>query len=1415
MLDGVDAQFGPVSTGRFDFTILFEHAMLGIVPTGIVILATPVFVKAARAHRQARPGFQLWAKLLVGLALVAVHLASLVLWHSAARTGVSLAASILSFVASVCVVAIVCITHIYAIQSSAFLSLFLTVTMLFDITMARSYYMRGGLGAISSLQVAIASLKLALVLLEELPRRHLLRTERDRETAGNEQVVGFWNRTMLLWVTRILILGSRKTLTIDDLPSIGQNYGSERLFDHFTPYWHKLLDGNASNPLIKALFLAIWWQIVCPMLPRLCFIGFSFGRPFLMQRVMDVVGSGGAPTDVTTGLIGASILVFGGLMLSRSVFERLEYQAKTCVRGILVVAIYSKIQTMSMDDIASSGAVSMMSADVSGVEDILTRMHATWASCIELGLGIFVLYKYVGYACFLIFIPTVIASIATFHVSKRMAKARTAWNEKIEARVSDTSNVLAQLKSIKAMGLSKAFSNYLNQKRVEEVNASMAERNARVSIFAIYAFGNTMAPVVVFAGARFWTRVDNPMTVPEIFATYAVIFIVALPISELLGYLPYYASGWACIVRIQKLLLRKDLPDHRDSNDMPHAEQFEMTEKPGPVFHPRPYAVEMNHVSYTAETGGSVLRDVTLRILNGSINMVHGTVGSGKSAFLKALLGELPIDTGTIDIETKLVAFADQTPWIQNMTIQDNIIGPYPFIESLYDQVLEACDLFPDLEELQDGDQTMAGSNGCNLSGGQKQRIGLARALFSRSSIIILDDIFSALDAETAVKIANRLIGPEGLLREWNTTTIMTTNKLELLDAADVVFEVTENGAIRQDRRVKKVFTGVQQPRAVPAVESETSPSVSDLAEPPCVDTSMTEDLPAAKRKSGDFRLYMYFFRAVSLFWLTLWILGVAIAAVLERMPQIFMRIWLSIDVSDNTYFAGFVALSVGDILAISIIGLQFFKQLLPGTSTEIHRAMLDTVMGSHMAFLSHTDAGSLLNRFSQDVALISQELPVVLFATLSMFFNVLVDVGIISSGAKYAAPIVIFLIVVLYTVQHFYLKTSRQLRLLQLETASPLVTHMTESSTGMAHIRSFGWNDFYQDEFLARLDNSQKPHYYLFCIQQWLRFVLDFTTFVAAVALISIALVYPHSSEDSAIGLALLNLISFSATASLFITLWVRLETSLGGLARIKEFCEETPQEEGPEEKPAVPEEWPATGKIDFNCVTASYRGPTGDLRRALNNTSVSIKHGQKVSIMGRTGSGKTSMMLAILHMIEFSGGISIDNREIKTIPRSVLRSRITTLTQDGVLLRGPVRFNMFPFDAPVPEDDHLIGALESVGLWRYIEKRGGLDADIVQVRLTPGQRQLFFIARAILHQQVMDTKVVLVDEATSSLDAAADADIQELMDEAFADCTVVHIAHRRETFDNVDLSIELSAGEVVTMLRRNSRTGYWVAAQ
>lgn len=184
---------------------------------------------------------------------------------------------------------------------------------------------------------------------------------------------------------------------------------------------------------------------------------------------------------------------------------------------------------------------------------------------------------------------------------------------------------------------------------------------------------------------------------------------------------------------------------------------------------------------------------------------------------------------------------------------------------------------------------------------------------------------------------------------------------------------------------------------------------------------------------------------------------------------------------------------------------------------------------------------------------------------------------------------------------------------------------------------------------------------------------------------------------------------------------------------------------------------------------------------------------------------SGKTSLLLSLLNLIEYSGGILVDNVEIGRVPRRLLRARITTITQSAVQLRGSIRYNLDPFggadlrapDRPVT-DELLVDTLRQVGLWGIVEERGGLDADMGKMELSQGQKQLLQLARAIVHQHAFGSRVVLVDEGSSSVDEDTEARMQRVMGEVFAGCTLLMISHRPAALRMADYVLRLVDGQL-----------------
>lgn len=738
----------------------------------------------------------------------------------------------------------------------------------------------------------------------------------------------------------------------------------------------------------------------------------------------------------------------------------------------------------------------------------------------------------------------------------------------------------------------------------------------------------------MFAGAYFWTRVDDPMSVAEVFAILAVLAISSNPLIDFFTSVTLWSGAFASVTRIQAFLVQKENIDPRDLPDLPTEEtKGSGGEKVVAPVVRKLFAFELSNVSVTSPTVGPVLREITFTIPWGSRAMMWGPMNCGKSTLLKALLGEVELNGGTISAGTRDIAYCSQDTWIENCSFQQAIIGALPLIQPFYNEVLVACALDADVQAMPNGDQTQTGSGGCNLSGGQKQRLGLARSAYAQKEIMVLDDMFSSVDPETAGIIFDRLLGPQGIVRRWNCTVVMTTNRLELLDFADQIFQFSRNGRLVEQNdngsddysaaaessdegSNAEEATANQQQDDANAVEDEES----DL---PAVETKEEDDASQSKDdgSKGELSVYKYFLGSAGVLAIIGWVCLAMTAAAGEWMPVIFLRIWFVKNPQHQISFIGYGILSIGAV-AFNVLNAAFyFTFIFPKTTNEMHRRLLTTVLGATPDFINETDSGTLLNRFSQDISLVTSKLALLVNQFVFLTFTTLVEIGMISAGSPYAVPIILFILMVLSIVRVFYLRSSRQLRRLELEASSSLFTRFTETSEGIHHIRSFGWQASFRRRLFIELDRSQKPTYLLYCIQRWLTLTMDLTSTVASLVLVSLSLRLPDSTSDAAVGLAMLSLIGFSSTATGYVQTWTAFETSLGAILRIMQFVRGTPQEQDTISGPPLPNNWPANGRIDFNAVSSTYATTDGSSLKALDDVTFTIQPAQKIGIMGRTG--------------------------------------------------------------------------------------------------------------------------------------------------------------------------------------------------
>lgn len=679
-----------------------------------------------------------------------------------------------------------------------------------------------------------------------------------------------------------------------------------------------------------------------------------------------------------------------------------------------------------------------------------------------------------------------------------------------------------------------------------------------------------------------------------------------------------WSAGFACLGRLQAYLNLPETEDAREfavQNDATVEEKNDIeiaTPEPsvvkaqaGGVMLPSrgAFVVQLHQVSLSAEAI-IILKEVSLNIKTGHTAMVFGPVGCGKTTLLRAILGEVKPTSGTVTLATCSVAYCSQVPWVQNETIQSNILGGRPLNVALYNEVIHVCALDVDIARLSAQDQTLAGSEGCNLSGGQKQRVSLARALYVQADLVILDDVFSALDTKTSAAIRSRLFSESDLLRSGKTTVIMATSMQGHLVHADVSYEMANDGTAalssRHEQVRKAASASPDQPvDAVDVTSAAASASTgeSDHDKEPTWEPPEVVAAPySALRQSlstlryGDWTIYEYFLRHVSFLNVIAWLFTVACASVADRMPPIFARIWLGKAPQNRLYFIGYALLGFLSPCLYYCTPLVYYKLIITNCTPGLHRELLDATSQATFEFLAAEDAGTLLNRFSQDVQMATQQLPVAISPVVWGLCSMIIDVGVIAAGATYALPIIPFFLVVVGLIAHFYLRTSRQVRLAELDSTKSLIRHLTESASGIEYIRAFQWEQNFIAQLHHMLHETQKPYYCLLAIQQWLTVVMDFTTAGSAVCVVSLALNFKSSTSASAMGLALLTLISFSDFTGSSVRWFVQMENMFGAVARIREFAQSTPRESD-DGASDVPKRWPVSGKVEFDGVSASYK--------------------------------------------------------------------------------------------------------------------------------------------------------------------------------------------------------------------------------
>ncbi|OWM79612.1 hypothetical protein CDL15_Pgr023024 [Punica granatum] len=1211
---------------------------------------------------------------------------------------------------------------------------------------------------------------------------------------------GLFSRMTFWWLNGLMRRGRQKTLEDEDIPKLREVDRAESCYQSFLEECNK--QKNEKPSVLWTIMLCNWRDILISGFFALLKILTISAGPLLLNAFIEVAeGKEWFPYE---GYLLAISLFFSKSLESLS--QRQWYFRSRLigikVRSLLSAAIYKKqLRLSNSARLVHSGSEIMnyVTVDAYRIGEFPFWFHQTWTTSLQLCIALMILFRAVGPAT----IASLLVIILTVLCNTPLAKLQHKFQSKLmvaqDERLKASSEALVNMKVLKLYAWEIHFKSMIeNLRKIEEKWLSAVQLRKAYNSFLFWS-----SPVLVSAatfGACYFLKI--PLHASNVFTFVATLRLVQDPIRSIPDVIGIVIQANVAFTRIVKFLEAPELQSGKVRR--------KSSLKPGAHI----VSIESANFSWEENSQIPTIRNISLKVRPGEKVAICGEVGSGKSTLLAAILGEVPNTRGTIEVHGR-IAYVSQTAWIQTGSIQENILFGSPMDSQRYRHTLESCSLVKDLDLLPYGDHTEIGERGVNLSGGQKQRIQLARALYQDADIYLLDDPFSAVDAHTASSLFKDYV--MGALSD--KTVFLVTHQVDFLPTFDSVLLMSD-GKILQAAPFDHLLASSTEFQELVHAHEETAGSErlaevtsSAKQEKPTkeIKKSFTEKQQPKKPSKGDgqlikqeeretgdtgFKPYLQYLNQNKgyLFFTT-----ASLGHLMFVIGQILQNSWMAANVENpqvSTLKLIVVYLSIGVTstlflmcrsLSTVILGLQ--------SSRSLFSQLLDSLFRAPMSFYDSTPLGRILSRVASDLSIVDLDVPFALIfavgATTNTYSNLLVLAVITWQVLFVSIPMVYFAI----RLQKYYFSSAKEFMRINGTTKSFVANHLAESVAGAMTIRAFEEEDRFFAKNLELIDRNASPFFHSFAANEWLIQRLEFlSAMVLASAALSMVLLPPGTFSSGFIGMALSYGLSLNMSLVMSIQNQCTLANYIISVERLNQYMHI------PSEAPLVieenrpPSDWPAVGKVEIQDLQIRYRP---DTPLVLQGISCTFLGGHKIGIVGRTGSGKSTLIGALFRLVEPAGGkIIVDGVDICKIGLHDLRSRFGIIPQDPTLFNGTVRYNLDPLSQH--SDDEIWEVLGKCQLREAVqEKLKGLDSMVVEdgSNWSMGQRQLFCLGRALLRR----SRVLVLDEATASIDNATDLILQKTIRTEFADCTVITVAHRIPTVMDCTMVLAISDGKLV----------------
>jgi ABC-type multidrug transport system fused ATPase/permease subunit len=1246
------------------------------------------------------------------------------------------------------------------------------------------------------------------------------------------------SRICFCWVCPILRKGKKSALQFSDIWVLQGNDLTDNAAQKFSIIWENEKRTKAQPSLNRAICKANCCLIVVGGILQSLSIASSLVCPIFIQLFSTYLAPSADGTHTVSDFF-LYMLAVGffcaqvGFSLGAGQYQITMGRVGMRIRSAMLSQIFDKsLKISAAAKVLPSNSVgklnNLMQGDTATMQFFTNNSHRLWSTPVQILIALALLYTQLGWISFLAVGVMACAIPVTLVVSKRMMLAFYSIKIPQDMRLNALDEALQAMDVVKFYCWEMSAINKIMKHRDDELAMRWKAGVYQAWFGAIAQILPVIVSLLSFGVLAVAAPEGKKFDAGTLFTSLSYFQALNMPLAMLPILFSFYGRYLIASKRVESFLVAEE----RES-------LIPAPEKPAPVpvrmeaasfqwkVYRKPTAVETEKTIQKGKkkkknpekipevaTDGWGVSDVDLEVKQGELVCIVGETGDGKSSLLAAVTGDMPLKSGTMKVEASM-AYVPQESWVFNGTVRENVLFGKEYDEQKYLRALHVSCLRTDIENMDFGDETELGAKGVNMSGGQRQRLSIARAVYADAQLYLLDDCLSALDAHVARDVYERCI--LGYLRGQGKTVLFVTNRMEFVEGADKIV-CLEHGRIaaqgdlqlvkNSSSKLRKMLSAVNADHHDMQDESKKDGNMmlADHTFPPLKikqsgDGAKLVQQEGREEGSISWSVIKAYYDAfggggTALFFIVVLFLSQAVAT----GNSFFLAIWgesAGQNGTSNTtgaYIGGYAGLGVMSVIATLIINF-YSKVLSIRASTVMHKDMLERVLRTPMSFFHANPVGRITNRFSKDIADVDKNSMPNLQKFIQSVFSLVGSLILMCTTTVYTTALVVPMFFGFFFVVKYFQASNLEVKRLDSLSRGPIFSQFSECINGIESIRVYRKEDHELRKSASSIDKHIALDLLQQALNQWLNVQLSLLGSLMILGCCVFAVAGVNVLGPSLAIMAIQTSTSVSPVLASLLTNWATAEQGMNAVERVEEYTKvELEKYEGDTDqtRPDL-KGWPQKGGIEYSEAVARYRA---DLNPILQGLSVEIKGGENVGICGRTGAGKSTLFLTLFRILELDSGFcKIDGIDISTLNLTYLRSKLSIIPQVPVLFNGTLRSNLDPYDEHT--DEELLDALERANLGDYVRSGGrGLRLEVASggTNFSAGQRQLLCLARALLRH----SKILILDEATASIDVTTDELIQETIRKSFSHCTILAIAHRLNTIIDSDKILVLDFGQL-----------------